>query len=320
MLDIKESQIKSGDSPVTEVTEGGNATKKQRVNKAAAGGNKRVSFGIQQTATYEKGTEFRTTPSPEGDASAAVPRPAPSPLVSSADGPQACAPETNEFQNKRLSFSDAGAARGLLDLVHEDEQEELEQSGQTMEFTGNVPLLHGIAACSNCEDEEEEVPSFTGDATCSMEFTAVMPATSSAFLPPSSAPIFPEANSGTQHFTEMTGFSLPAADDTTANLDMKLALSLKDRQSLYADDTGTHDLTGLLVAATSDSVNSSTYTDVSAHVSHSQPAADAPTPTGTDGFTSRLRRAGSLTHNDSRCLPSLFHLFAFLNHWPSHCI
>ena len=72
MLDIKESQVKSGDSPVTEIADGGNATKKQRMSKAAAGGNKRVSFGIQQTATYEKGTEFRTTPSPEGDAAAAA--------------------------------------------------------------------------------------------------------------------------------------------------------------------------------------------------------------------------------------------------------
>lgn len=302
VLDIKESQIKSGDSPVTEATEGGNATKKQRMNKAAAGGNKRVSFGIQQTATYEKGTEFRTTPSPEGDAATAAPRPAPSPLVASADADQASAPETSELQNKRLSFSDAGAVRGLLDLVHEDEQDELEQSGQTMEFTGNVPLMNGIAACSNDDDEEDEVPSFTGDATCSMELTSVMPSISSAFPPPSAAPIFPDANNGTQHFTEMTGFTLPPADDTTANLDMKLALSLKDRQSLYADDTGTHDLTGLLVAATSDSVNSSTYTDVSAHVTHSQPAVEAPTPTGTEGFTSRLRRAGSFTHNDSRFL------------------
>jgi hypothetical protein len=172
-----------------------------------------------------------------------------------------------------------------------------------MEFTGNVPLMHHITAPSNCDDEEEDVPSFTGDATCTMELTAVMPSTTSAFPPPSANPIFPEA---TQHFTEMTGFSLPAADDTTANLDMKLALSLKDRQSLYADDTGTHDLTGLLVAATGgDSVNSSTYTDASAHISHSQSAVDAPTPTGTDGFTSRLRRAGSLTHNDSRCVRTL---------------
>ena len=299
MLDIKESQVKSGDSPVTEVTEGGNATKKQRLSKAAAGGNKRVSFGIQQTATYEKGTEFRTTPSPEGDVAAAAPRPAPSPVIASADDVQVSATESSEFQNKRLSFSDAGAARGLLDLVHEDEQEELEQSGHTMEFTGNVPLMQGVDPSNG--DDEEDVPSFTGDATCTMELTAVMPSASSAFPLPSSAPIFPEANNGTQHFTELTGFSLPPADDTTANLDMKLALSLKDRQSLYADDTGTHDLTGLLIAATGDSVNSSAYTDISAHVSLSQPAADAPTPTGTDGFTSRLRRAGSLSHNDSRC-------------------
>lgn len=301
MLDIKESQVKSGDSPVTEVTEGGNATKKQRTSKAAVGGNKRVSFGIQQTATYEKGTEFRTTPSPDGDAATAIPRPAPSPLVASADDAQASATETSEFQNKRLSFSDAGAARGLLDLVHEDEQDELEQSGQTMEFTGNVPLMQSIGGASNADDDDEEVPSFTGDATCTMELTAVMPSVSSAFPLPSSAPIFPEANNGTQNFTEMTGFCLPPADDTTANLDMKLALSLKDRQSLYADDTGTHDLTGLLIAATGDSVNSSVYTDVSAHACPSQPPADAPTPTGTDGFTSRLRRAGSLSHYDSRC-------------------
>jgi len=66
---------------------------------------------------YEKGTEFRTTPSPDGDASAAAPRPAPSPLLPSSE-PTAAACEASDFQNKRLSFSDASAPRGLLDLVH----------------------------------------------------------------------------------------------------------------------------------------------------------------------------------------------------------
>jgi hypothetical protein len=258
-----------------------------------------VSFGIQQTATYEKGTEFRTTPSPDGDACTAPLRVAGSPVLATAD---AVHPDSSELQNRRLSFSDASAGRGLLDLVHEDEQDEFEQSGQTMEFTGSVPLVHSIAASSAVDDEEEDVPSFTGDATCSMELTSVMASSAAVFPPQTAAPIFPDA--GSQSFTEMTGFSLPAADDTTANLDMKLALSLKDRQSLYADDTGTHDLTGLLAAATGDSVNSSTYTDVSASIVQPRPSADAPTPTGTDGFTSRLRRVGSLT--DSRCTSSSF--------------
>ena len=75
-----------------------------------AGGNKRVSFGIQQTATYEKGTEFRTTPSPE-DTSTPVARSAASPAVASADDAVPSGSETAELQNKRLSFSDAATAQ-----------------------------------------------------------------------------------------------------------------------------------------------------------------------------------------------------------------
>ena len=122
-------------------------------------------------------------------ASAAVPHPAPSPLIASTSPTAAT----------------VAAATDPSEL-HEDEQYEIDASGNTMDFTGAVQ--DGRDDAHYCED----VPYFMRDATCTMQLTAVLPsaAAAAAFTLPAAAAIFPDANNtGTPHPTPHTPHPTP---------------------------------------------------------------------------------------------------------------
>ena len=74
-------------------------------------------------------------------------------------------------------------------------QDEIDAIGHTMDFTGDVQASHVLYGGDDAQ-EYDDVPSFTGDATCTMELTAELPsaAAAAAFPLPAAAAIFPDAN------------------------------------------------------------------------------------------------------------------------------